>query len=88
MILADGTTALLVAGNNFSPPDLAEVGRVILVIGGAGGSLVNRGGNGDFGDDDDVCDGNDNVVHLNIDIISQVYYPTNDSWAWTSYMQV
>jgi len=40
VMLADGTMALLVAGNNFSPPDLAEV-----------------------------------------------YYPTNDSWAWTSYMQ-
>ena len=59
MILADGTTALLVAGNNFSPPDLAEVGRVILVIGGGGGSLVNnRGENCDIGEDYDVCDGN------------------------------
>ena len=26
VMLADGTMALLVAGNNFSPPDLAEVG--------------------------------------------------------------
>ena len=49
---------------------------------------VNRGGNGDIGDDYDVCDGNDNGARLNIDIISQVYYPANDYWAWTSYMQV
>ena len=49
---------------------------------------VNRGGNGDIGDDYDVCDGNNNGAQLNFDIVSQVYYPTNDSWAWTSYMQV
>ena len=49
---------------------------------------VNRGGNGDIGDYYDVCDGNDNGAQLNFDIVSQVYYHTNDSWAWTSYMQV
>ena len=69
-------TGILVAGNNFSPSDLSEVMATMLLF---------------F---DDHCDGD----HHNDDdrddqegfhgVISKVYNIEQDSWTWTSYMQV